>query len=49
MGSNIVSICMSYGWFLDYLEVDRVISVDFYDNGCIVIVEVVDLELDNWV
>ena len=47
MGSNTASTRMSYGRFLDYLEADRVTSVDLYDNGRTAIVEAVDPELDN--
>ncbi|ABG53570.1 FtsH peptidase homologue, chloroplast. Metallo peptidase. MEROPS family M41 [Trichodesmium erythraeum IMS101] len=47
MGSNTASTRMSYGRFLDYLQADRVTSVDLYDNGRTAIVEAVDPELDN--
>jgi cell division protease FtsH len=38
---------MSYGRFLDYLNADRVTSVDLYDGGRTAIVEAVDPDLDN--
>ena len=47
MGSNTASTRMSYGRFLDYLQADRVTSVDLYDGGRTAIVEAVDPELDN--
>ena len=47
MGSNTASTRMSYGRFLDYLQTDRVTSVDLYDNGRTAIVEAVDPELNN--
>lgn len=47
MGSNTATTRMSYGRFLDYLETDRVTSVDLYDSGRTAIVEAVDPELDN--
>ncbi|MGB3512874.1 MAG: ATP-dependent zinc metalloprotease FtsH2 [Microcoleaceae cyanobacterium] len=47
MGSNTASTRMSYGRFLDYLQADRVTSVDLYDSGRTAIVEAVDPELDN--
>ena len=47
MGSNTASTRMSYGRFLDYLQADRVTSVDLYDNGRTAIAEAVDPELDN--
>jgi len=46
MGSNTARTRMSYGRFLDYLQADRVISVDLYDGGRTAIVEAVD-ELNN--
>ena len=49
MGSNTARSYMSYGRFLDYLQADRVTSVDLYDNGRTAIVEAVDPELDNQV
>jgi cell division protease FtsH len=47
IGSNTASARMSYGRFLDYLQADRVTSVDLYDNGRVAIVEAVDPELNN--
>ncbi|GGA07912.1 ATP-dependent zinc metalloprotease FtsH2 [Okeania sp. KiyG1] len=47
MGSNTASTRMSYGRFLDYLQADRVTSVDLYEGGRTAIVEAVDPELDN--
>ena len=44
---NTASTRMTYGRFLEYLNADRVTSVDFYDNGRTAIVEAVDPELDN--
>ena len=47
MGRNTASTRMTYGRFLEYLDADRVIGVDLYDNGRTAIVEAVDPELDN--
>ncbi|MGK7923551.1 MAG: ATP-dependent metallopeptidase FtsH/Yme1/Tma family protein, partial [Trichodesmium sp.] len=47
MSSNTASTRMSYGRFLDYLQADRVTSVDLYDAGRTAIVEAVDPDLDN--
>ncbi|WP_421656978.1 ATP-dependent zinc metalloprotease FtsH2 [Leptothermofonsia sp. ETS-13] len=47
MGRNTASTRMTYGRFLEYLDANRVVSVDFYDNGRTAIVEAVDPELDN--
>ena len=49
VGSNTASTRMNYGRFLDYLQADRVTSVDLYDNGRTAIVEAVDPETDNQV
>jgi cell division protease FtsH len=38
---------MTYGRFLEYLDADRVTSVDLYDAGRTAIVEAIDPELDN--
>jgi cell division protease FtsH len=38
---------MSYGRFLDYLNANRIVSVDLYEGGRTAIVEAVDPELDN--
>ncbi len=48
MGSNTARTRMSYGRFLDYLQADRVTSVDLYDGGRTAIVEAVD-DLNNQV
>ncbi len=47
MTRNTASTRMSYGRFLDYLNADRVTSVDLYDGGRTAIVEAVDPDLDN--
>ncbi len=47
MGKNAASTRMTYGRFLEYLDANRVVSVDLYDNGRTAIVEAVDPELDN--
>ncbi|HEY9615789.1 MAG TPA: ATP-dependent zinc metalloprotease FtsH2 [Microcoleaceae cyanobacterium] len=47
MSRNTASTRMTYGRFLEYLETDRVVSVDLYDGGRTAIVEAVDPELDN--
>jgi cell division protease FtsH len=44
---NTASTRMTYGRFLEYLDADRVTSVDLYDGGRTAIVEAVDPELDN--
>jgi len=44
---NTASTRMTYGRFLEYLDADRVTSVDLYDGGRTAIVEAVDRELDN--
>jgi cell division protease FtsH len=46
-GRNTASTRMTYGRFLEYLEANRVKSVDLYDSGRTAIVEAVDPELDN--
>ncbi|MEB3292995.1 MAG: ATP-dependent zinc metalloprotease FtsH2 [Synechococcales bacterium] len=46
-GRNTASTRMTYGRFLEYLEANRVKSVDLYDGGRTAIVEAVDPELDN--
>jgi cell division protease FtsH len=38
---------MTYGRFLEYLDVGRVISVDLYENGRTAIVQAVDPDLEN--
>jgi cell division protease FtsH len=47
MTKNTASTRLSYGRFLDYLNSDRVTSVDLYDGGRTAIIEAVDPELDN--
>jgi cell division protease FtsH len=47
MGRNAANTRMTYGRFLEYLDADRVVSVDLYDGGRTAIVEAVDTELDN--
>ena len=47
MSSNAASTRMTYGRFLDYLNSDRVTSVELYDNGRTAIVQAIDPELDN--
>jgi cell division protease FtsH len=47
MGKNAASTRMTYGRFLEYLDANRVTSVDFYDGGRTAIVEAVDPDLDN--
>ena len=44
---NTASTRMTYGRFLEYLDANRVKSVDLYDGGRTAIVEAVDPELDN--
>jgi len=47
MGRNAASTRMTYGRFLEYLDANRVVSVDLYEGGRTAIVEAVDPELDN--
>jgi cell division protease FtsH len=47
LGRNTASTRMTYGRFLEYLDANRIVSVDFYDGGRTAIVEAVDPELDN--
>lgn len=46
-GRNTASTRMTYGRFLEYLDANRVKTVDLYDGGRTAIVEAVDPELDN--
>ncbi|MDJ0712946.1 MAG: ATP-dependent zinc metalloprotease FtsH2 [Prochloraceae cyanobacterium] len=46
-GGNTASTRMTYGRFLEYLDADRVTSVDLYEGGTTAIVQAVDPELDN--
>jgi cell division protease FtsH len=45
--SNTASTRMTYGRFLEYLDANRITSVDLYDGGRTAIVEAVDPDLDN--
>ncbi|MDJ0617144.1 MAG: ATP-dependent zinc metalloprotease FtsH2 [Calothrix sp. MO_192.B10] len=47
MGQNTANSRMTYGRFLEYLDANRVTTVDFYEGGRTAIVEAVDPELDN--
>ena len=47
MGSNTANTRMTYGRFLEYLDANRVTSVDLYEGGRTAIVQAVDPELDN--
>jgi cell division protease FtsH len=47
LSGNTASTRMTYGRFLDYLNADRVTSVELYDNGRTAIVQAIDPELDN--
>jgi cell division protease FtsH len=44
---NTASTRMTYGRFLEYLDNNRIKSVDLYDGGRTAIIEAVDPELDN--
>ncbi|MER3478221.1 MAG: cell division protein FtsH, partial [Leptolyngbya sp. ERB_1_2] len=46
-GRNTASTRMTYGRFLEYLDANRITSVDLYDGGRTAIVEAVDPDLDN--
>jgi cell division protease FtsH len=46
-GRNTATTRMTYGRFLEYLDANRVVAVDLYENGRTAIVEAVDPELDN--
>ena len=46
-GQNAANTRMTYGRFLEYLDADRVVSVDLYEGGQTAIVEAVDPELDG--
>jgi cell division protease FtsH len=46
-GNNTASTRMTYGRFLEYLEQDRVASVDLYEGGRTAIVQALDPQLDN--
>jgi len=47
MSKNAANTRMTYGRFLEYLDANRITSVDFYEGGRTAIVEAVDPELDN--
>ena len=47
LSGNTASTRMTYGRFLDYLNSDRVSSVELYENGRTAIVQAIDPELDN--
>ncbi|AFY65336.1 ATP-dependent zinc metalloprotease FtsH2 [Geitlerinema sp. PCC 7407] len=47
MGRNTASTRMTYGRFLEYLDADRVQSVDLYDGGRTAIVEAIDPDLEG--
>jgi cell division protease FtsH len=47
LGRNTASTRMTYGRFLEYLDSNRITSVDLYEGGRTAIVEAVDPELDN--
>ena len=47
MGQNTANSRMTYGRFLEYLDANRITTVDFYEGGRTAIVEAVDPELDN--
>ena len=47
LNQNTASARMSYGRFLEYLDVGRVTSVDLFDGGRTAILEAVDPDLDN--
>jgi cell division protease FtsH len=46
-GMNTAMTRMSYGRFLEYLDTNRVTSVNLYDGGQTAIVEAIDPEIDN--
>jgi cell division protease FtsH len=47
MGKNAANTRMTYGRFLEYLDSDRVTSVDLYEGGRTAIVEAVDPDIEN--
>ncbi|WP_208341774.1 ATP-dependent zinc metalloprotease FtsH2 [Aetokthonos hydrillicola] len=47
MSKNAANTRMTYGRFLEYLDANRVTSVDLYEGGRTAIVEAIDPELDN--
>jgi cell division protease FtsH len=44
---NAANTRMTYGRFLEYLDADRVTSVDLYEGGRTAIIEAVDQDIDN--
>jgi len=46
-GQNTANTRMTYGRFLEYLEADRVLSVDLYDGGRTAILEAGDPDIEN--
>ncbi|MBH8572298.1 ATP-dependent zinc metalloprotease FtsH2 [Nostocaceae cyanobacterium CENA369] len=47
MGKNAANTRMTYGRFLEYLDADRVTSVDLYEGGRTAIIEAVDRDIEN--
>jgi cell division protease FtsH len=47
VGSNTANTRMTYGRFLEYLDADRIQSVDLYDGGRTAIVQVRDPDVDR--
>jgi cell division protease FtsH len=47
VGKNTASARMTYGRFLEYLDTNRVVSVDLYDGGKTAIVQATDPDLEN--
>ncbi|MBD2596970.1 ATP-dependent metallopeptidase FtsH/Yme1/Tma family protein [Nostoc spongiaeforme FACHB-130] len=47
MGKNAANTRMTYGRFLEYLDADRVTSVDLYEGGRTAIVEAIDPDIEN--
>ncbi|MBH8552721.1 ATP-dependent zinc metalloprotease FtsH2 [Nostocaceae cyanobacterium CENA357] len=47
MGKNAANTRMTYGRFLEYLDADRVTSVDLYEGGRTAIIEANDQDIEN--
>ncbi|BAU66742.1 ATP-dependent metalloprotease FtsH [Stanieria sp. NIES-3757] len=47
LSGNTANTRMTYGRFLEYLNADKVTSVELYENGRTAIVQAIDPELDN--
>ena len=47
LGNNTASTRMTYGRFLEYLNADKVTSVELYENGRTAIVQAIDPEIDE--